>query len=88
MATTIDQATKVNIGILGTMIVSVIGATIYLSTLQVNVAHISTTLGEVKDAINRTNLQLTIDGKSLAVLETLVQSIERRVSLLEKDKPR
>lgn len=86
--TTIDQATKVNLGILGTMIVSVIGATLYLSTLQVNVAHISSTLGEVKDAINRTNMQLAVDGKSLAVLETLVQAIQRRVELLEKDKPR
>jgi hypothetical protein len=88
MATTIDQATKVNIGILGTLLISVVGATIYLSTLQVNVAHISTTLSEVKSAIDRTNLQLSLDGKALAVLETLVQSIERRVSELEKAKGR
>lgn len=86
--TTIDQATKVNLGILGTLLVSVIGATIYLSTLQVNVAHISSTLSEVKSAIDRTNLQMSLEGKSLAVLQALVQSIERRVELLEKDRPR
>jgi Tfp pilus assembly protein PilO len=86
--TTIDQATKVNLGILGTLLVSVIGATIYLSTLQVNVAHISSTLSEVKSAIDRTNLQLSMDGKTLAVLETLVQSIERRVDALEKQRVR
>jgi Tfp pilus assembly protein PilO len=85
---TIDQATKVNLGILGTLLVSVIGATVYLSTLQVNVAHISSTLSEVKSAIDRTNLQMSLEGKSLAVLQALVQSIERRVELLEKDRPR
>lgn len=84
MTATIDQATKVNIGILGTLLASVVGGTVYLSTLHTSVSHISTTLTEVKSAIDRTNQQMAADGRSLAVLETFVQSIERRVIELEK----
>lgn len=81
---TIDQATKINLGILGTLLASSIGGAVYLTTLHTSVEHVSHTLTEVKAAIERTNAQLTLDGKTLLVLDTLVQSLERRVTALEK----
>ncbi len=81
---TIDQSTKVNLGILGTLLASSIGGAVYLTTLHTSVEHVSHTLTEVKAAIERTNAQLTMDGKTLLVLDTLVQSLERRVTALEK----
>lgn len=85
---TIDQATKVNIGILGTLLASAIGGSVYLSTLHSSVEHVSRTLTELKQSIDKTNAQLASDSKALAVLQALVETAERRLSELEKDRGR
>lgn len=88
MANSIDQATKVNLGILGTLLASAVGGAVYLSTLHSSVEHVSQTLTEVKQAIDKTNAQLSVDSKALAVLQALTDSLERRLAILEKDKAR
>lgn len=81
--TTIDQTSKISLGILGSMLVGIGGGAIYLSTLNANVIHVADSLQEVKEAINRNTETLTRDGKNLAILEALVNRIEMRVSKIE-----
>lgn len=88
MAANIDQATKVNLGILGTLLASAVGGAVYLSTLHSSVEHVSQTLTEVKASIDKTNAQLASDSKALAVLQALVGSVEQRLTALEKERGR
>jgi len=83
---TLDRTTKVNVGILVTLLASTGGGAAYLTTMNTNVLGVTKSLGEVKQAIDRITVQLQHDGKSLAVLQALVQTLDRRVADLEKSK--
>lgn len=83
-ANTIDKTTKVNLGILGTLLVSAVGGAAYLTTLNSNVVAVVEGQDELKHAIDRNTEQLMNDGKALAVLDTLVKTIDRRVGELER----
>ena len=80
---TIDSNTRVNIGILGTILSCGIGGAVYLTTLNANVIEVSERMVDVKKAIDRNTEQLAVEGRALAVLETLVQTMNHRLTVLE-----
>lgn len=84
MATTLDRTTKVNLGILGTLLGSAVGGAVYLTTLNSNVVQVSERMVDVKQAIDRNTAQLAHDGRTLAVLESIVKTLVPRVERLEK----
>lgn len=85
-ANSITSATKVNLGILGTMLVATATSVLYLSSLNSSVDNLSRNLDQVKAAIDRNTMQLATDSRALAVLETIVGTIDRRVIALEADR--
>jgi len=80
---TIDKATRVNLGILLTLIGASGGGAVYLTNLNANVLAVTQKLDKVEQAIDRTNSIIARDGKVLAVLESTVGSLLRRVEALE-----
>lgn len=82
-AITIDKTTKVNLGILLTLLTSLGGGAVYLTRLNGHVIQVVTTLHEVRKILDNNTAKLDRDGRTLAVLETLVGTIERRVTMLE-----
>jgi len=88
MTAKLDKASTVNLGILGTLLVSAIGGATYLTTLNSNVVALGDGMVEVKKAIDRNTAQLVVDGRALAVLETVVGTLDRRLGDLEKAKGR
>lgn len=81
---TIDKATfKVNLGILATLIAGATGSSFYLSTLNGDVKAIISGQAELKRAIEKNTDQLSSGQRSIAVLEMMVKTIERRVGVLE-----
>ena len=86
MANSIDTTTKVNIGILGTLLVSTIGGTFFFASLQGSVEAMSENLRDVKTAIDRNTAQIASDGRELGVLQAHVNSLLQRVTQLESKK--
>ncbi len=86
MSDTIDKTTKVNLGILGTLIAMAwLGAT-KLSDLSSEVKGLRVDVKEVKQALDRNSTQIANDGKSSAVMGSRLNDIERRVLELERSK--
>lgn len=83
-ANTIDKTTKITLGLWMTILGALCGGVVYITALNSNIIQLVETTKEVRKAIDRNTEQLVHDGKALAVLETLVTTIERRVDLLEK----
>ncbi len=81
--TTIDQTTKVNLGILGTLLVSAVGGAAYLATLRTSVDGMNATLKDVKLAIDRNTHQITSDGRKMAELKAQIADMQRRITSLE-----
>lgn len=69
---TITPATKINLGILFTLLGSFVGAVFFLSTLNANVEAVVDGQSELRKAIDRNTEQLANDGKSLAVVQSVV----------------
>ena len=83
MAGSIDKTTKVNLGILGSLVVVAAYGSFYLSSLNTSVQSMDASLKEVKRALDRNTGQIIHDGKALVVLQTQFQGLERRVHALE-----
>jgi len=82
---TIDKATfRVNLGILTTLVAVSAAGVFYLSALRYDVQSMSSGLTEVRDSVDRLRDQFSKDSRALAVLETLVRALERRVEVMEK----
>lgn len=84
MPAVLDRTTKVNLGILATLLTSAVGGAAYLTKLNANVEAVVLGQSALTRAIDRNTEQLAHDSRALAVLETLVQTIDRRVGALEK----
>lgn len=84
MPNTIDPTTKVNIGILGTLLASAIGGAAYLATLRTSVDGMNKTLQDVKLAIDRNTHQIANDGRHLAELKAQIEGLKARVESIER----
>ena len=86
----IDERTavRINLGILATLVTAVVGGTVYLNNLNLNVRQLSETMSAVKSAIDRNTAQQVADGKALAILQTLVTAQDERLRNLESQKSR
>ena len=86
----IDERTavRINLGILATLVTAVVGGTVYLNNLNLNVRQLSEAMGAVKSAIDRNTAQQVADGKALAILQTLVTAQDERLRNLESQKSR
>jgi len=81
MTITVDK--KISLGILWTMLVSVLGAVAYMANLNSNLLLATETLKEVKQAIERNTSQIVKSDRSLAVLDSIIIGIERRLTVVE-----
>ncbi len=86
MADTIDKTTKVNLGILGTLIAMTALGAYRLSDLSSQVQTLGDNMKEVRRALDRNTAQINNDGKSVVILQTQVTALERRVRELERGK--
>jgi uncharacterized membrane protein YebE (DUF533 family) len=87
---TIDDkaVVRINLGILGTLLIGCVGGTAYLNTLNSNVRELSDTMSAVKQAIDRNTAQQVQDGRALAILQTMVSANDSRLRALESAKGR
>ena len=90
----INKATNVSIGILWTLIIGVTttvgGGGYYVSRLNSaveaagqQVYAVGVKIDEVKDAVDRLHVTQDENGKALAILETLVRTLDTRLTRLE-----
>lgn len=83
-ATTIDKATKVNLGILGTLVVSAVGGGIYLGTLRTEFGEVKASIGRMERSIDKIAAQAQVDGRDLAMVRARLDALELRIQALEK----
>lgn len=78
---TVDR--KVSLGLLWTMLASFACGVAYMANLNSNLLVATDTLREVKTAIEKNTAQIVKGDRTIAVLETLVTSMDRRLAQLE-----
>lgn len=90
MATTLNAQTKVNLGILGTLIAALGGGVFWAANLGSNVEFIGSQLADLKRSGERLETKIgvietkVVDGdRNAAVLDTLIKSNVRRLESLE-----
>jgi hypothetical protein len=79
---TIDR--KISLGILWSMLASFVGGVTYMANLNSNLIAATETLKEVKIAIERNTSQIVKSDRTVAVLETVVSNLDRRLTEIEK----
>ena len=79
----LDKTTTISIGILVLLISAVAGGSFQASALMTKVDVMEESLHSVKGSIDKITSQIGGDGKSLVLLDALMQSLERRVRDLE-----
>lgn len=82
--TTITIDRKVTMASLWAMLGSIVGLVVYLNTMNNNVVSGVEALRELKIAVNQNTAQIVQSGRSVAVLENMAMSMDRRISELEK----
>jgi hypothetical protein len=87
MTNQITPTTKVNLGILGTLIVVGFGCGVYLTDIRATVREgfMSTAgqLTEIRTALRDGSAAIAILNRSVATLEAKLEAIEKRVAALE-----
>ena len=86
MASTIDATTKVNLGILGTLVVMAATGAFYFGGLKASVASVDQSLKEMKIALDRNSSAIASSATSAAVRDAVIEALERRIRELERDK--
>lgn len=85
---TIDQNTKVTLGILATVIATATGGAFYVSHLDTLIAEkfgvIAERLRDIKVALDANTMQVVADGKTLVLLEASGRQRDIRLDDLEK----
>jgi hypothetical protein len=79
---TIDR--KVTLASIWTMLGSLVGLVVYLNNMNNNVVAGVDALRELKVAVNQNTAQIVKSDRSVAVLENMAMSMERRIAELEK----
>jgi len=84
MATSINPATKVNLGILGVLIVASASAAAYATSIKNSVDAMATSIDKNTKVVETLAEQSRIDGQTLAVLRAQVVTLEKRIDYLDK----
>lgn len=89
---TIDSATKVNIGILITMLATIGSGGMFFGSIKSEIGQMNSELTSIRQAFERAASQAQIDGRDLSAnraritsLEDAVRRIEQRVKDIEKN---
>lgn len=95
MATTIDNATKVNVGIFVMLLGATAGGAWWASDIMARVGNVETASDRQVAILERIDLKIgewsrmaNDNSKAIAVIGTQLQSIERRIGELEKARVR
>lgn len=92
---TSQSVLRVNMGLAVALIVAIMGAGGYVWRLDGRIAEAKTSIDvgnanlvEVRKAIDRSTEQLIANSRAVAILETVVSGLDRRVDSLEKARTR
>lgn len=93
MTATIDTSTKVNVGILTTILGATIGGAVYLTKLDTGFTAVRDLVTDVKIAVQNLTTTVAADGKTLITVEQMqrfmqirLDEIDVRLKALEKGK--
>jgi hypothetical protein len=81
---TIDRTTKVNLGILFTMLASVAAGAFWAANVNSNVVQLVKSVDDLKTAVERNSSLISSKSEAIAVLTKMVEILDRRVTDLEK----
>lgn len=88
--TTIDSATKVNIGILVTLLGAIGAGGAYFGSLRSDIGQLQQSIANVEQAIQKASAQAQVDGRDLASVRTqlganaaLIQQLDVRLRRIE-----
>ena len=81
-AITIDK--KISLSILWTMIGSMVVGVAYLTTANNSLRLVVTTLTEVKTAVESNTQQIIKSDRAMAIHDTLITMMDRRIASLEE----
>lgn len=88
---TIDSATKVNIGILSTMLTAAIGGAMFLASIKSEISAgnarleaMAKTTNRMEEAIDKLISKVSEGERERGILKTLIDSWEARIRAIEK----
>ena len=88
MASTLDNSTRITLGILATVLATATGGAFYVSHLDTLISEkfgvIAERLRDIKQALDANTMQVMADGKSLALMEAAARGRDARLDDLEK----
>ena len=80
---TIDSATKVNIGILITLVGAFAGGAAYMGSLRAEFVQVRQSIDRMEKAFEKLASQAQTDGRDLTGLKAKLAEIERRLERIE-----
>lgn len=80
---TIDSATKVNVGILITLVGTFAGGSAYLAALRSEVVQVRQGFDRVEKTLEKLASQAQTDGRDLTSMKAKLLELERRIERLE-----
>lgn len=80
----LDSTTRVNLGILGTLVSMAAVGAFYFAGLKASFASVDESLQEVKDALERNTRQIADSSKTQAVMDVQIEELRRRILELER----
>lgn len=86
MTNIIDKTTKVNLGILGTLVSMAAVGAFWFSGLKTSFVSVDESLQKVEVALDRNTRQIAEASKSQAVLDSRMRDLERRILEIERAK--
>jgi len=84
MATSIDTTTKVNLGILGTLVAMAAAGAFYFGGLKATATSVDQSLKSMRSALDRNTREIQKGNTLDAVFTTSIEELRRRVTELER----
>ena len=88
MTNIIDKTTKVNLGILGTLVVMAATGAFYFGGLKESVGSVDQSLRAVHIALDRNTAEIAKGHTLDAVMQARIGELERRIAEIERSKRR
>jgi len=86
MAGSIDTTTKVNLGILGTLVAMAAAGAFYFGGLKATAVSVDQSLKSMRAALDRNTMEIQKGNTLDAVFDSRVNELERRVTEIEREK--
>ena len=86
MASSIDTTTKVNLGILGTLVIMAASGAFYFGGLKAQAASVDQSLKSMRLALDRNTTEISKGNTLDAVMLARMVELERRIGEIERDK--